>query len=344
VNAPLDPGAAYRRIADNVQRVIQGKPDVVRLAVVALFAEGHILLEDVPGLGKTSLAHSLARSIGGDWHRIQFTPDLLPGDITGSMVYVQDRGLEFRKGAVFTHIVLADEINRGTPKTQSALLEVMAERQVSVDLDTYSLPRPFLVVATQNPIELEGTYRLPEAQLDRFLMRLSVGYPDLDAEVRVIMNDSQGLRPDQLVPVIDLPTLNSVLEAVRTTTVQPQIAAYAAQLAAETRKHRSTRYGASPRGSIGLVRAARALAATESRRYVTPDDVKTVAQAVLAHRIVLTPDAELNRYTAAQLVREVLETVPAPGLGSGALPRVPAPRPGPVSGPHNGTPTRIPRP
>ena len=344
MNAPLDPGAVYRRIADNVQQVIQGKPEVVRLAIVALFAEGHILFEDVPGLGKTSLAHSLARSIGSDWHRIQFTPDLLPGDITGSMVYVQDKGLEFRKGAVFTHIVLADEINRGTPKTQSALLEVMAERQVSVDLDTYSLPRPFLVVATQNPIELEGTYRLPEAQLDRFLMRLSVGYPDLDAEVRVVMNDSQGLRPDRLSQVIDLPTLNSVIDAVRTTKVQPQIATYAATLAAETRKHSATRYGASPRGSIGLIRAARALAATESRLFVTPDDVKTVAQAVLAHRIVLTPDAELNRITSAQVVREVLDGVPAPGLGSGTLPPMPGPRTGPAPGPYNDAATRISHP
>jgi MoxR-like ATPase len=320
VNPPLDPGAAYRRIADNVQQVIQGKPEVVRLAIVALFAEGHILLEDVPGLGKTSLAHSLARSVDAQWRRIQFTPDLLPGDITGSMVYLQaESRLEFHRGAVFAHIVLADEINRGTPKTQSALLEVMAERQVTVDVETHPVPQPFLVVATQNPIELEGTYRLPEAQLDRFLMRLSVDYPDPEAELRVVMQDSQGLRPDRLEPVIDLAMLRNVIDAVRATPINPQLAGYAIALAAATRAHPATRYGASPRGSIGLVRAARALAATHGRDFVTPDDVKTVARAVLAHRIVLTPEAELNGATSDQVVSEVLQRVPVPGVGPSAV-------------------------
>ncbi len=312
---PLDPGTAYRRIAENVQLLIQGKPDVVRLAIVALFAEGHILIEDVPGLGKTSLAHSLARSIGGDFQRIQFTPDLLPGDVTGSMIYDQADGrLEFRRGPVFTHVLLADEINRGTPKTQSALLEVMAEGRVTVDDRSHTVAPPFLVIATQNPIELEGTYRLPEAQLDRFLVRLTVGYPDHPAEVQVVMRDAAGAGPTQLQPVIDVPTLHGVLAAVRQTFVDPAVASYAVSLAAATREHRSTRYGASPRGSIGLVRAARALAATESRSFVTPDDIKTLAEAVLAHRIVLTADAELNRYTNAQVVREILEATPAPGL------------------------------
>jgi MoxR-like ATPase len=315
VNQPLDPGTAFRRISENVQQVIQGKPDVVRLAVVALFAEGHLLLEDVPGLGKTSLAHSLARSIGGTWNRIQFTPDLLPGDITGVTVYRQaDATFEFHPGAVFANIVLADEVNRGTPKTQSALLEVMAEGRVTVDAESRPVPRPFLVVATQNPIELEGTYRLPEAQLDRFLVRLSVGYPDHDAELRVVMADSGGVGPEQLQPVVDLVTLRSVIAAVRQTYIDPQVASYAVRLAAATRDHPATRYGASPRGSIGLVRAARALAATDSRAFVTPDDIKFVAQAVLAHRIVLTPDAELNRYSATQVVGELLESVPAPGI------------------------------
>jgi MoxR-like ATPase len=315
VNSSLDSATAYRRIADNVEQVIQGKPDVVRLAIVALFAGGHVLLEDVPGLGKTSLAHSIARSIGGSWHRIQFTPDLLPGDVTGSTVYQQAQGrFEFHEGPVFANIVLADEVNRGTPKTQSALLEVMAEGHVTADGEMRPVPQPFLVVATQNPIELEGTYRLPEAQLDRFLMRLSVGYPDPDAELRVVLQDSDGVTPEGLQPVIDLAALRDVIATVRRAHVDPQVGSYAIRLATATREHPATRYGASPRGSIGLVRAARALAATDDRAFVTPDDIKTVAQAVLAHRLVLTPDAELNRRTAAQVVQEVLETVPPPGI------------------------------
>ena len=333
------------RLASNVASVVLGKPEVVRLALTGLFAEGHLLLEDVPGVGKTTLARAIAASVRGQWRRIQFTPDLLPSDVAGVTIFNQaNRQFEFHGGPVFANIVVADEINRASPKTQSALLEVMEERQVTVDGHRHGVPRPFLVVATQNPVEMDGTYRLPEAQLDRFLMRLSVGYPDLDAEVRVVMNDSQGLRPDRLSQVIDLPTLNSVIDAVRTTKVQPQIATYAATLAAETRKHSATRYGASPRGSIGLIRAARALAATESRLFVTPDDVKTVAQAVLAHRIVLTPDAELNRITSAQVVREVLDGVPAPGLGSGTLPPMPGPRTGPAPGPYNDAATRISHP
>jgi len=215
---------------------------------------------------------------------------------------------------VFANVVLADEVNRGTPKTQSALLEVMAERQVTVDAERRPVPRPFLVVATQNPIELEGTYRLPEAQLDRFLMRLSVGYPDLDAELRVVMADSAGVAPETLQPVIGLEELRAVIATVSRTYIDPQVATYAVRLAAATREHPAARYGASPRGSIGLVRAARALAATESRAFVTPDDVKLVAPAVLAHRVILTPDAELNRYSATQLVREVLDATPAPGI------------------------------
>lgn len=313
MNPTPDPSTAYRLLADNVQRVIQGKPEVVRLAVVAMFAEGHLLIEDVPGLGKTSLARSLARSIGGKWNRIQFTPDLLPGDITGVMVYHQgSSSFEFHPGGIFANVVLADEINRGTPKTQSALLEVMAERKVTVDSIQHAVPRPFLVVATQNPIELDGTYRLPEAQLDRFMMRVHVGYPDHDAEVRVVMGDSAGVDPDQLQPVLDLAALEQVIAAVNQVFVDPQVASYAVRVAAATRSHPAIRYGASPRGSVALIRAARASAAVDGRHYVTPDDVKAVAYAVLEHRLILTPEAELNRQSTADVLREVLAAVSVP--------------------------------
>ncbi len=313
----MRPGEAYQLISDNVQSVIQGKPEVVRLAVVALFAEGHLLVEDVPGLGKTTLARCLARSIGGLWGRIQFTPDLLPGDITGVMVYHQGaERFEFHPGAIFANIVLADEINRGTPKTQSALLEVMAERKVTVDTVSHDVPRPFLVVATQNPIELEGTYRLPEAQLDRFMMRIAVGYPDHDAEVRVIVGDTAGVVPDQLSPVIDTTTLQQIIDTVRAGHVDPQICSYAVRLATATREHLAVRYGASPRGSVALIRAAQALAATYGRSYITPDDVKDVAKPVLTHRLILTPDAELNQRSKSEVVDDVLRAVPVPGVGS----------------------------
>ncbi|MFC4950842.1 AAA family ATPase [Pseudonocardia sp. GCM10023141] len=318
MNSTPDPSTAYRLLADNVQRVIQGKPEVVRLAVVALFAEGHLLIEDVPGLGKTSLARSLARSIGGKWNRIQFTPDLMPGDITGVMVYHQgSSSFEFHPGGIFANVVLADEINRGTPKTQSALLEVMAERKVTVDSIQHEVPRPFLVVATQNPIELDGTYRLPEAQLDRFMMRVNVGYPDHDAEVRVIMGDSAGVDPDQLQPVLDLAALEQIIATVQKLHVDPQIASYAVRVAAATRTHPAIRYGASPRGSVALIRAARAAAAIDGRRFVTPDDVKAVAHAVIEHRLILTPEAELNRQSTADVLAEVLASTSVP-IAAGA--------------------------
>jgi MoxR-like ATPase len=313
VNAFPDPTTAYRMLADNIQRVVQGKPEIVRMAVVALFAEGHLLLEDVPGLGKTTLARSIARSIGGEWRRIQFTPDLLPSDITGTMVWHQGTGeFEFHKGGIFANVVLADEINRGTPKTQSALLEVMAERNVTVDSETHVVPRPFLVVATQNPIELEGTYRLPEAQLDRFMMRLTVGYPDHDAEVRVVMGDTTGLDPDQLHPVLDIAALQQIIAGVQQLHVDPQVASFAVRLATATRSHPDIRYGASPRGSVALIRAARASAAIENRHFVTPDDVKSVAYAVLEHRLILTPEAELNRRSTTDVVRDVLAATSVP--------------------------------
>ncbi|MFI7677957.1 AAA family ATPase [Actinophytocola sp. NPDC049390] len=312
------PGAAYQRIADNVQTVMRGKPELVRLAVAALFAEGHLLIEDVPGVGKTTLARCVAASIGGKWNRIQFTPDLLPGDVTGVMVYHQNTGeFRFHPGGIFANVVLADEINRGTPKTQAALLEVMAERRVTVDATSHPVPRPFLVVATQNPIELEGTYRLPEAQLDRFLMRLRVGYPDHDAELMVVMSDCAEVSPDDLPAVLSVVDLQQVIKEVRQFRVASEIGSYAVRLAAATRAHQAVRYGASPRGSIALVRAAQGLAATHGRNYVIPDDVKDVAQPVLGHRLVLTPEAELARRQVSQVVAELLREVPAPTAVAG---------------------------
>ncbi|WP_181774799.1 AAA family ATPase [Amycolatopsis pittospori] len=314
----LTPRVAYEQIAENVQSVVRGKPEVVRLTVAALFAEGHLLMEDVPGVGKTTLARCLAASIGGRWNRIQFTPDLLPGDITGVMVYHQNaERFQFHPGGIFANVVLADEINRGTPKTQAALLEVMAERRVTVDSVGQAVPRPFLVVATQNPIELEGTYRLPEAQLDRFLMRISVGYPDLESEMRVVMGDCAGVNPDELKPVLSIEDVQRVIDEVRKSHLAPDIVNYAVRLAAASRTHPDVRYGASPRGSIALIRAAQALGATYGRNFVTPDDVKDVAHPVLDHRLVLTPDAELNQRRTSDIVDELLGATAAPMAAMG---------------------------
>jgi MoxR-like ATPase len=301
------------RISTNVQRVVYGKPDVVRLAIAALLTEGHVLIEDVPGLGKTTLGRCVAASIGGTWNRIQFTPDLLPGDITGVAVYHQkDERFAFHPGAVFANVVVADEINRGTPKTQSAMLEVMSERRVTIDAVAHEVPRPFMVIATQNPIEMEGTYRLPEAQLDRFLMRLSVGYPDLDAEVLAIQADCAGTGPDDLSPVVDIAELRQAIADVRASHVDRAVCEYAARLATATREHPAVRVGASVRGSIALVRTAQALAAIDGRTYVTPDDIKDVAGAVLEHRLILTAEAELNQRGIAEIVADVLVSTPTP--------------------------------
>lgn len=311
-------GEVATLIVNNVCGVIRGKPELVRYAVAALLAEGHLLVEDVPGLGKTTLARCLARSIDGRWSRIQFTPDLMPGDVTGVSVYRQkDERFAFHPGAVFANVVVADEINRGTPRTQSALLEVMAERQVTVDGVAHEVPRPFLVLATQNPIELEGTYRLPEAQRDRFLMRLSVGYPDLDTEVLVVMSDCAGVSADELSPVVDVDTLRAAIDDVRMVHLERAVVEYAARIVAATREHEAVRYGASPRGSIALVRTAQAVAAMEGRTFATPDDVKDVAEPVLAHRVVLTAEAELGARGGDEIVRDVLASTPAPALTAG---------------------------
>jgi MoxR-like ATPase len=304
----------FDRLAANVERVIYGKTDVVRLAIVALLSEGHLLLEDVPGVGKTMLARALSQSIKGRWRRVQFTPDLLPSDVTGVSVFDQKGGrFEFHEGPVFANVVLADEINRASPKTQSALLEVMSERRVSVDGVPRPVPRPFLVIATQNPIELEGTYRLPEAELDRFLIRTSIGHPDVRAEVEVLRAHGSGSSVvDSLPPLIEAEQAASLIRFAETIHASDGILAYIAAVADATRRLPELRLGASPRGSLGLLRSSRVLAASEGRTFVTPEDVKFLAEPVLGHRVILTPEAELQGLTGSDLVRRAVDRVPLP--------------------------------
>ena len=311
--AGLDFTGTFRALADNVERVVKGKREVVELALICLLAEGHLLIEDVPGTGKTTLARCLAASIGVKWQRVQFTPDLLPSDITGVPVYRQrTETFEFRPGPVFAHIVLGDEINRASPKTQSALLEVMEERRVTSDGTAYPVPRPFLVLATQNPVEMSGTYPLPEAQLDRFLMKVSLGYPDAAAEAAVLFAEATETQPDTLDPVTDIHRITAMIEAARRIHTAPLLLNYIVALTAATRTNPAIRLGASTRGAVALLRAARVRAAADGRGYATPQDVKATAIPVLAHRLILTPDAELERRTAAQIVAELLAAVPVP--------------------------------
>ena len=306
--------AQFRALVDNIERVIQGKRDAVHLALVCLFASGHLLIEDVPGVGKTSLAKAIARSIGGTWHRVQFTPDLLPSDVTGVSVWNRlAEQFEFRPGGVFANIVLADEINRASPKTQSALLEAMEERQVTVDGVTYPLAPPFMVISTQNPIELEGTYPLPEAQLDRFLMRIEMGYPGRAAEVAILESQSSHVAVDELEPVVSADDVTAIADAIGEVHVATPLRTYIVELADATRRHHDLALGASPRGALALQRAARALAASVGRDYVMPDDVKRVASVVLEHRLLLSPDAELRGLTPADVLGDVLSSVPVPG-------------------------------
>jgi len=302
------------RIAENIARVMVGKDAVVELLLAGLLADGHVLLEDVPGLGKTLLAKTLARSIGGTFKRVQFTPDLLPADITGFNVYDQRTGaFVLQPGPVMTHVLLADEINRTIPRTQSSLLESMEERQVTVDGKTLPLPRPFFVVATQNPIELEGTFPLPEAQLDRFLLRLRLGYPDRDEEITILERFQEG-QPLAALPVVASPEDVAELQARRQTIrVSTPVREYVADLARATRDHASLRFGASPRGTLGLMRAAQALAALRGRDYVLPDDVKHLAVPVLAHRLVLREEARLRGERAERFLAEILARTPVPG-------------------------------
>ncbi|MGC5010095.1 AAA family ATPase [Streptosporangium sp. DT93] len=307
--------AGYSTILKNVERALSGKRQVVRYALTCLFAGGHLLVEDVPGVGKTTLAKALAASVDATWNRVQFTPDLLPSDITGTTVYDQKSGrFEFRPGPAFAHIVLADEINRASPKTQSALLEVMEERQITVDGRSYPVPTPFMVVATQNPIDLEGTYRLPEAQLDRFMVRIAVGYPDVAAERDILVGRSRKGAPPTLSPVAKIEQIRWMIEYVSRIHFAESVADYVARIAESSRSHPRLRLGISPRGSLALVRAAQAWAAGEGRSFVVPDDVKAVASATLAHRLILDPQAEIDGLLVAEVLDEVLSTVAAPAL------------------------------
>jgi MoxR-like ATPase len=305
--------ARFRQIEENVERVVRGKHREIRLALVALVAEGHLLIEDVPGVGKTMLAKSIARSIDCSFRRIQFTPDLLPTDVTGVNVFSQETGdFEFKPGAIFANIVLGDEINRASPKTQSALLECMEERQVTVDTETHTLGTPFIVIATQNPIEHEGTYPLPEAQLDRFMMRLAIGYPDAAVAADILATHASGAPLDDIRPVSDASGVRDMIEEARRIHAAPMIRKYIVDLVEATRRHSDVHLGASPRASIMILRAARALAAAEERDYVIPDDIKMLAPVALSHRIIVTADAIMSGRSAEVLVREIVDEVEVP--------------------------------
>jgi MoxR-like ATPase len=303
----------FNTIAANIEIVIQGKPEVVELALVCLLAEGHLLIEDVPGVGKTSLAKALAASIDSAWKRVQFTPDLLPSDVVGVTVWNRGRDVfEFRPGPVFANIVLGDEINRASPKTQSALLEAMEERQVTVDGVTYPLARPFMVMATQNPIEHEGTYPLPESQLDRFLMRLSVGYPSRQSELEILDTHGSGGTMSDVHPVATSAQIQELVNSVKAVHVAPALKHYLVDVADATRRHPNVALGMSPRATLALQRAARARSAAAGRTYAIPDDIKALADPVLSHRIVLSSDAQLQGISASKVVADVLSAVPVP--------------------------------
>ena len=316
-----NPGAAtggpsftetFRRIADNIATVIRGKDDAVHLALICLVAEGHLLVEDVPGVGKTSLAKSLAASIDCSFGRVQFTPDVLPTDVVGVNIWNEhERVFEFRAGPVFNNIVLGDEINRASPKTQAALLEAMEERQVTVDRTTHPLARPFMVLATQNPIEHEGTYPLPESQLDRFLMRITMGYPSRESALD-ILDTHDGTNPAALQPVATVQEVMAMVATVKTVHVAPSLKEYIVSIAEASRSHHALALGVSPRATLNLQRVSQAVAASSGRAYVVPDDIKAVAGPVLAHRLALTPDAQLQGIQVSGVVEDVLGGVAVP--------------------------------
>ena len=311
-----------KKLEDNLSTVIVGKNDTIMLTIIAFLCQGHILIEDVPGVGKTMLARSLAKSIGCVFKRIQFTPDMLPSDVTGVSIFNQNtREFEFRAGPLMAQIVLADEINRATPKTQSALLEAMEERQMTVDGTTYALPVPFMVMATQNPIEYEGTFPLPEAQLDRFLMRIDLGYPSLNDEIK-ILEQQKLIHPILgLEAVVNLEEILVAQEAIKHIHVSSPVKRYIVEMVRETRNHPEVYLGSSPRGSLGLYRAGQARAALKGRDYVLPDDIKALAPNILPHRVVVSPAARLTDVNATKIVREILDQLAIPGgdLGGGEM-------------------------
>ncbi len=304
-----------KRIIDNVEKVIIGKREQVEQTVIALLCQGHVLIEDVPGVGKTMLAKTIARSLGCTFQRIQFTPDMLPSDVTGVSVFNQKtREFEFRPGPIMAQIVLTDEINRATPKTQSALLEAMEEKQVTVDGVTYPLQKPFLVLATQNPIEYEGTFPLPEAQLDRFMLRISLGYPSPADEIRML-DSQQRVHPVETVEqVVNADSLLQAQEAVKEVHIDDAIKEYIVELVNTSRKHPDIYLGASPRGSLALYKTAQAKAAVEGRDYVIPDDIKALAIPALAHRLIVSPAARIKNVDSRTVVQEILDSVPVPGM------------------------------
>jgi MoxR-like ATPase len=305
--------AAIKNLEANLTSVIRGKSQSIRLLLISLLSAGHALLEDVPGTGKTTLAKALARSIDGEFRRVQFTPDLLPSDITGSSFYkLQDSSFEFRQGPVFTNVLLADEINRTSPRTQSALLEVMSEGQVTVDGKRRELPKPFFVVATQNPADYQGTYPLPEAQLDRFAVRISIGYPDRESEMQVLFSQQDHHPLDDLKPVVNCAMVIAMQEQVRRVRVDPTVADYIVRLVGQTRGDARLRLGISPRGSLMLYRAGQAAALIDGRDFVTPDDIRSMAVAVLAHRLILDTKAKYGGQKSEQIIEEALATVPVP--------------------------------
>jgi MoxR-like ATPase len=307
------PAALLARLRDNVAAVVLGKPEVIRLALVAFLAEGHLLLEDVPGIGKTLLAKALAKSLACGFHRIQFTPDLLPSDLLGTSVFHQGTGsFVFQPGPVFSHVVLADEINRATPRTQSALLEAMSDRQVTVDGQTRPLGPPFFVLATQNPYEFEGTYPLPESQLDRFLLRLHVGYPDRVAERGILTGHRLGEPVDQLQPVLSVPEVLKLQQSVRAVKVEESVADYLLDVVGATRTHADVHLGGSTRAALALYRACQALALTDGRGFVVPDDVKQLAVPVLAHRILPRAARGGGGDSAEGIVHDIVERTPVP--------------------------------